>query len=123
MPLHCVFIDLEKAYDRVPREEVWNCLRLKGVTESYVQLIQDMYRDSQTQIRCADGLGEPFYVTVGLHQGSTLSPLLFIIIMDCLTEKIRRGSPWDIMFADDVISCTETKGSGKRVREMERHWR
>ena len=55
-----VYIDLKKAYDRVPREEVWNCLRLKGVTESYVRLIQDMYRDSQTQIRCADGLDEPF---------------------------------------------------------------
>ena len=59
-----------------------------------------MYRDSQTQIRCADGLGEPFYVTVGLHQDSTLSLLLFIIIMDCLMEKTRRGSPWDMMFAD-----------------------
>ena len=41
-------------------------VELKGVMESYVQLIQDMYRDSQTHIRCADGLGEPFYVTVGL---------------------------------------------------------
>ena len=26
VPLHCVFIDLEKVYDQVPREEVWNCL-------------------------------------------------------------------------------------------------
>ena len=43
VPLHCIFIDLEKACNRVPREEVWNCLRLKGVTESYVRLIQDMY--------------------------------------------------------------------------------
>ncbi|XP_037800285.1 uncharacterized protein LOC119595188 [Penaeus monodon] len=29
--LHCV----KKTYDRVPREEVWNCLRLKGVPESH----------------------------------------------------------------------------------------
>ena len=117
MPLHYAFIDLEKAYDGVPREEVWNCLRLKGVTESYVRLIQDMYRDSQTQIRCADGLGEPFYVTIGLHQGSTFSPLLFIFIMDCLTENIRRGSPWDMMFANDVVSCTEIRGEAKRELE------
>ena len=120
VPLHCVFIDLEKAYDRVPREEIWNYLRLKGVTERYVRLIQDMYRDSQTQVRCADGLSEPFYVTVGLHQGSALSPLLFINIMDCITKDIRRESPWDMTFADDVVSCTETREEAER--ELEK-WR
>ena len=51
--LHCIFIDLEKAYDRVPREEVWHCLREKGVTEKYIRIIQDMYIDSQTVVRTA----------------------------------------------------------------------
>ena len=31
--LHIVFIDLEKAYDRMPRQEVWRCMREKGVPE------------------------------------------------------------------------------------------
>ena len=31
--LHTVFIDLEKACDRVPRQEVWRCLREQGVSE------------------------------------------------------------------------------------------
>ena len=88
-----------------------------------MRLIQEMYRDSQTQIRCVGGLSEPFYVTVGLHQVSTLSPLLFIIVMDCLTEDIRRESPWDVMFADDVVSCTETREEAGRVLEKWRHWR
>ena len=38
-----VFIDLEKAYDRVPRQEVWRCMREKGVPEKYVMIVQDMY--------------------------------------------------------------------------------
>ena len=32
--LHSVFIDLEKAYDRIPRDEVWYCLRLAGVSDA-----------------------------------------------------------------------------------------
>ena len=39
--LHLVFIDLEKAYDRVPRQEVWRCLREQGVPEKYVRLLED----------------------------------------------------------------------------------
>ncbi len=40
--LHCVFIDLKKAYDRVPREELWCCMRKSGMAEKYVRLVQDM---------------------------------------------------------------------------------
>ena len=53
-------------------------------------------------------------------KGSTLSLLLFIFIMDCLTEKIRRGSPWDMMFVDNVVSCIETREETERGLEK---WR
>ena len=88
--LHCVFIDLEKAYDRVPREEVWHCLRSAKVSEKYVRVIQDMYSDSETRVRCAAGTTGAFKVEVGLHQGSALSPFLFTVVLDQLTREIRR---------------------------------
>ena len=72
--LHCVFVDLEKAYDKVPREEVWYCMRKSGLAEKYVRIVQDMYDDSITAVRCAVGVTEGFEVKVGLHQGSALSP-------------------------------------------------
>ena len=35
--LHCVIVDLKKAYDKVPREEVWFCMRKSGLAEKYVR--------------------------------------------------------------------------------------
>ena len=75
--LHCVFVDLEKAYDKVPREEVWYCMRKSGLAEKYVRIVQDVYDDSTTAVRCAVGVTEGFEVKVGLHQGSALSPCFF----------------------------------------------
>ena len=77
--LHMVFVDLEKAFDRIPRDLIWWCLRKKGVPE-YVRIVQDMYRSCKTKVVHQKGETEYFAIEVGLHQGSALSPLLAIII-------------------------------------------
>ena len=118
--LYCVFIDLEKAYDRVPREELWECLRLAGTSECYIRVIKDMYERARTAVRSAAGMTEEFGVAVGLHQGSALSPFLFAIIMDKLTEDIRTEAPWDMMFADDIVLCRENKRDVEEALEI---WR
>jgi hypothetical protein len=104
---HYVFIDLEKAYDRVPREELWYCMRVSGIPEAYIQVVRDMYQGSITAVKSAAGLSEYFSVGVGLHQGSALSPFLFAIVMDRLTDTVRKESPQTMMFADDVVLCCE----------------
>ncbi|KAK3534127.1 hypothetical protein QTP86_002260 [Hemibagrus guttatus] len=118
--LHCVFVDLEKAYDRVPREELWYCMRKSGVAEKYVRVVQDMYERSRTVVRCAVGQTEKFNVEVGLHQGSALSPFLFAIVMDQLSEEVRQESPWTMMFADDIVICSESR---EQVEENLERWR
>ncbi|XP_063594367.1 uncharacterized protein LOC134771355 [Penaeus indicus] len=59
---HLVFIDLGKAYNRVPRDEIWRSLRLKGVPEYNVKSIKDMYQNSTTTVRSAAGETDPFEV-------------------------------------------------------------
>ena len=107
--LHCAFVVLEKAYDRVPQEELWYCMRKLGIVEKYVRLVQDMYKGSETVVRCAARTTESFKVKVGLHQGSALSPFLFAVIMDRLMDKVKRESPWTILFADVIVICKETR--------------
>ena len=101
--VHCAFIDFEKAYDRVSREELWECLRLAETSKCYIKIIKDMYDGAKTTVRNAAGLTEEFKVGDGLHQGSALRPSLFAIIIDRLTENIRKEAPWDMLFADKIV--------------------
>ncbi|KAK3508165.1 hypothetical protein QTP70_015364, partial [Hemibagrus guttatus] len=90
-----VLENLEKAYDRVPREELWYCMRKSGVAEKYVRVVQDMYERSRTVVRCA-------------------------VVMDQLSEEVRQESPWTMMFADDIVICSESR---EQVEENLERWR
>ena len=73
------------------------------MAEKYVQFVQKMYEESETVIRCAVGTAESFKVKIGLHQGLALSQFLFAVIMDGLTDKVRREPSWTMLFADDIV--------------------
>ena len=60
--VHCAFIDLEKAYHRVHREELWECLQLAETSECYVRIIKNMYDRATTTVKNAAGLTEEFKV-------------------------------------------------------------
>ena len=65
-----------------------------------------MYKATKTRVKSRCGLTKYFNIDVGLHQGSTLSPLLFIIIMDVLASSIQIDPPWAMMLiADDLVIC------------------
>ena len=107
--LHMVFVDLVKAYNRVHRELIWWCLRKKGVPEGYVTIILDIYNDCETPVSTRIWDTEYFQVTVGLHQESALSPLLFILIIDVLQAEIGKEPPWVMLFADDLVICEHSR--------------
>ena len=116
-----VFIDLEKAYDRVPRQEVWRCMREKGVPDKYLMIVQDMYEGARTRVKSNVGLTDMIPVGVGLHQGSSLSPYLFAMIMDVLARGIKDISPWCMLYADDIVLCgTRSEVVEKKLEEWRR---
>ena len=79
------FVDLEKAFDRVPGK--------LGVEEWIVRLVQGMYANAQSLFCVGEGYSQEFEVKVGVHQGSLLSPLLFIIVLEALSREFHSEFP------------------------------
>ena len=87
--LNMAFIDLEKAFDPVPRKVIWWALRKFGVDEWIVPLVQGMYSNARSSVRVGEWYSEEFEVKVGVQQGSVLSLLLFIMVLEALTSILR----------------------------------
>ena len=107
--LYFAFVDLEKAFDRVPRRVIWWAMRKLGLEEWIVRFVQAMYTNTKSNVRVNNEYSEEFGVKVGVHQGSVLSPLLFIIVLEALSLEFRTGAPWELLYADDLVVIAETE--------------
>ena len=123
-PLYMAFVDLEKAFDRVLRDVIWWAMRKLGIDEWLVPLVQSMYKDVRSRVRVGDGYSEEFGVGVGVHQGSVLSPLLFIIVLEAISREFRTGCSWELLYADDLMISAGSKEEllvkVKTLTEMEK---
>jgi hypothetical protein len=115
--LHMVFIDPEKAYDKVPRNVIWWTLQKHKVSTKY---IKDMYDNVVTSVRTSDEDTNDFTINIGLHQGSALSPYLFALVMDELTRDIQGDIPWCMLFTDDVVLVDDSRTGVDQKLEL---WR
>ena len=107
-PLYMAFVDLEKAYDLVPRDVIWWAMRKLGIDEWLVRLVQSMYKDVRSRVRVGNGYSEEFGVGVGVHQDSVLSPLLFIIVLEALSREFCTRCLWELLCADDLMISAES---------------
>jgi len=87
--LYFGFVNSEKAFDRVPREVI----RWVGVEEWLVSAVMLMYTGAKTVVRTVYGNSSSSEVKVGMHQGSALSPLLFVIVMEAISGEFRVALP------------------------------
>ena len=119
-PLYMAFIDLEKAFDRVQGDVIWWAMRKLGIDKWWVRLVQSMYKDVRSRVRVGNGYSEEFGVGVGVHQGSVLSPLLFIIVLEALSREFRTGCPWELLYADDLMISA---GSNEELLVKVKTWK
>ena len=114
-PAYIAFIDLEKAFDSVPRKKLWKCLGEKyNITGKLKRAIMSLYEPCMCNIRTGYKNDKWFNVKSGVKQGSVISPLLFIAYMD---EALRifkvkfdeRGKGDTMIYADDIALWSSNK--------------
>ena len=88
---HMCFVDLGKAYNCVPQGVLWGVHREYGVDGLLLWAITFLYGLRQSLVHIAGSKSDPFPVRVGLRQGGTLSPVLFVIFMDRFSRCSNAG--------------------------------
>ncbi|KAK6756135.1 hypothetical protein RB195_014491 [Necator americanus] len=81
--VHLAFLDLEKAFDRVPHELLWMSMRSHRVPDEYVLWTKLLYAKPTSVVRCAAGTSRPF--------------------------PVQKQHPWTLLFADDVMLASESR--------------
>ena len=113
---YCIFIHLEKAFDNVIHEKLWDALSSKGIVGKFLSTLQSLYSQIKSCVKVGDTLTEYFSSTVGTRKACAGSPQLFTIFINQLVDffngSIKKGVSVSpdmrelnlILFADDVSS-------------------
>ena len=94
-----IFLDLSKAFDLVPYHNLLQKLQSLGFGGSLLYWIRDYLTGCSFRVKVNGTLSDPMDVTSGVPQGSILGPLLFLLFMNDLPERITSSC---ILYADDV---------------------
>ena len=125
-PVYAAFLDASKAYDRVNHAVLFKKLIARDVPMCFVRLLQFWYSHQSMQVRWGGSLSRSFKVTNGVRQGGVLSPFLFAIYMDDLSQKLNKlkvvcmindSCLNHILFADDLCCFSPLTGLQDLVDE------
>ncbi len=106
------FIDASKAFDRVNHQKLFSKLRQRGIPNSILRILTYWYANQSMQIKWGNCVSDSFRVSNGVRQGSLLSPALFNVYMNELSEELsdcRTGCMLGnttvnhYMYADDLV--------------------
>jgi len=82
---------------------------LLGVEEWWVSAVMSIYTGAQTAITTVYGNSSCFEVKVGIHQGSAMSQVLFVIVVEAISREFRVALPWELLYVDDLALVAETE--------------
>ena len=109
-----VFIDIEKAYDKVSKEALLLKLLEFGINGNMFSFIRSFLSHRSFQVRVGSSLSQIKFPANGLTQGSVLSPVLFSILIHGLPDSIRSRTA---LYADD-FSFLESGSCIRHVNDL-----
>ena len=115
-----IFLDQEKAFDRVNHEFLYKTMKAFGIGPAFIHWIRQIYSNATTRVKVNGFLCENIPLRRGVRQGCPLSPLLYVLIIEILALQFRKNP--DIVgftvggkkivsmhYADDAITITITQ--------------
>ena len=128
--LYAAFIDFRKAYDTVNRKKLMQCLHDIGIGNKFAENIKAIYNKVQYAIKVKGKVLNPISSNLGLKQGCPLSPLLFNLYINSISEYLSRNATEpDIilqgtkishfLYADDLVIISPTaKGLQDKLNNL-----
>lgn len=115
-----IYLDLEKAFDRLQHKPLLQYLRERNCPESIIRLLYSLMMHNCRSHLIINGHCTTSAIrrNRGVFQGSILAPLLFNVAMDSLAHELDSLATGDItplflLFADDIRLSSHSSDSGK----------
>ena len=111
---YAFFVDFSSAFDMIPRNALWYKLSTIGLSSKLVILLKKLYEGTSSQVWDGSSLSDPFIVSQGVKQGCLLSPLLFSIYLNDLSDALPCGITVGgtnikvLMYADDIVLLSDS---------------
>lgn len=112
--LYAFFVDFEAAFDSIDRKALFYKLAGLGMSTKIINVLKSLYKDTSSVVWDGKGLSESFVTQVGLKQGCLLSPRLFSLFIEDLSEALEGGGVQIgteriklLMYADDLVLLSE----------------
>ena len=131
--VHKSFVDIKKAYDTVSREILWDKLSKLGFGPVFIQCLKVLYSDDCITTSVGGRMTRPIFLSRGVRQGCSLSPLLFALyISDLGHDLCKSGEGFEIadvkicalFFADDIVLLSPTASGLKNLLGItQRHFK